>query len=70
MDLTKESDVYGYLIRWPSMEAQDAGAAELVGLRVRLDAVLRRRLLVDEVGIEDVELVSLHHLPTLLAFNQ
>ena len=60
----------GHLIGRPSVEAQDAGAAELVGLWVRLDGVLRRRLLVDEVRIEDVELVSLHHLPRLLPFNQ
>ena len=44
------------------MEAQHAGAAKFIGLRVLLDRILGRHALVDEVGVEDVELVTLDDL--------
>lgn len=51
-----------YLVGRPCMESQDAGAPKFVCLRIALDCVLWRDLLPDQVRVEDVEFVPLHHL--------
>ncbi|KAL2295051.1 hypothetical protein Nmel_018197 [Mimus melanotis] len=51
-----EGDV---LIGWPSMEAQDG---KVLVVLAGLQEVLGRRALVNEVGVEDVELIALHDL--------
>lgn len=50
-----------YLVGWPRMEAQHARLAVLAG-GILLDNERGRFRLVDEVRVEDVELVALHHL--------
>ena len=54
-----------HLVGWTSLEAQNASAAELISGRIAFDAVLWRCLFIYQVGVEDVELVALHHLEAL-----